>query len=189
MTVPVIDNARARHIFLSRHGLAAAPIGAGRGDDLAGFVGNLGFFQLDSVNTFARAHDLILWSRRQQYRPKALGHALAHNRHVFEYWTHDAAAIDMALFPHWRHKFARDGARLEGRWKAWRRDDFSQKIDDVLRQISIMVNAGLAMLARARTVVRAAGGIGTRPRQHWSICGALGSCRWSAAIIFARFMI
>lgn len=136
MTVPVIDNARARHIFLSRHGLAAAPRGAGRGDDLAGVIGDLGFVQLDSVNTFARAHDLILWSRRQQYRPEALGHALAHDRHVFEHWTHDAAAIDMALFPHWRHKFARDGARLESRWKAWRRDDFTQKIDDVLRQIS-----------------------------------------------------
>lgn len=66
MTVPVIDNARARHIFLSRHGLAAAPRGAGRGDDLAGVIGDLGFVQLDSVNTFARAHDLILWSRRQQ---------------------------------------------------------------------------------------------------------------------------
>jgi len=93
MTVPVIDNARARHIFLSRHGLAAAPRGAGRGDDLAGVIGDLGFVQLDSVNTFARAHDLILWSRRQQYRPEALGHALAHDRHVFEHWTHDAAAI------------------------------------------------------------------------------------------------
>ena len=42
----------------------------------------------------------------------------------------------MALFPHWRHKFARDGARLESRWKEWRRDDFTQKIDDVLRHVT-----------------------------------------------------
>ena len=45
MTVPVIDNARALHIFLSRHGLAAASRGAGRGDDLAGVIGDLGFVQ------------------------------------------------------------------------------------------------------------------------------------------------
>lgn len=136
MSVPVMDNARARQIFLSRHGLSAAPSGAGKGDDLAGVISDLGFVQLDSVNTFARAHDLILWSRRQQYRPEALGHALARDRHVFEHWTHDAAAIDMALFAHWRHKFARDGATLEGRWKEWRRDDFTQKIDEVLRHVS-----------------------------------------------------
>lgn len=132
----MIGNARARHIFLSRHGLAGAPSGVGKGHDLAGVIGDLGFVQLDSVNTFARAHDMILWSRRQQYRPEALGHALARDRHVFEHWTHDAAAIDMALFPYWRHKFARDGAKLEGRWKEWRRDDFTQKIDEVLRQVS-----------------------------------------------------
>ncbi|MCO4842512.1 MAG: YcaQ family DNA glycosylase [Yoonia sp.] len=133
---PVIDNNRARHIFLARHGLSAAPSGGGKSADVAGVIGDLGFVQLDSVNTFARAHDLILWSRRQQYRPPALGHALARDRHVFEHWTHDAAAIDIALFPHWRHKFARDAATLEGRWKEWRRDDFTKKIDDVLRQVS-----------------------------------------------------
>lgn len=134
--IPVLCNARARHNFLHRHGLSALPSGTGKGADLAGVISDLGFVQLDSVNTFARAHDLILWSRRQQYRPAALGHCLARDRDVFEHWTHDAAAIDMALFPHWRHKFARDAATLEGRWKEWRRDDFTKKIDEVLRQVS-----------------------------------------------------
>ena len=134
--IPVLKNARARHVFLQRHGLSDAPSGAGKGADLAALIAGLGFVQLDSVNTFARAHDLILWSRRQQYRPAALGHALARDRDVFEHWTHDAAAIDMGLFAHWRHKFARDAAVLEGRWTSWRRDDFTQKIDEVLRQVS-----------------------------------------------------
>ncbi len=110
----MLTNARARHVFLQRHGLSDAPSGAGKGADLAALIAGLGFVQLDSVNTFARAHDLILWSRRQQYRPAALGHALARDRDVFEHWTHDAAAIDMGLFAHWRHKFARDAAVLEG---------------------------------------------------------------------------
>ncbi|MBB5722907.1 hypothetical protein FHS72_002543 [Loktanella ponticola] len=136
MTVPVIPNDRARHIFLSKHGLVDAPTGTGKGADLQAAVDDLGFVQLDSVNTFARAHDLILWSRRQQYRPAHLSNLLTVDRGVFEHWTHDASAISMAHFPHWRLKFARDAVWLESRWKEWRRDDFTKKIDEVLRHIS-----------------------------------------------------
>ena len=136
MTVPIIDNTTARRIFLARHGLMDAPSGPGKGADLQAVLDDLGFVQLDSVNTFARAHDLILWSRRQQYRPPNLSNLLTRDRGVFEHWTHDASAISMAHFPHWRLKFARDAAWLESRWKTWRRDDFSRKIDGVLRQIS-----------------------------------------------------
>ena len=136
MTAPVIDNARARRIFLDRHGLRDTPTGPGKGADLQGVVDDLGFVQLDSVNTFARAHDLILWSRRQQYRPAHLSNLLTRERGVFEHWTHDAAAISMQHFPHWRLKFARDARHLETRWAEWRRGDFSRKIDDVLRRIA-----------------------------------------------------
>jgi uncharacterized protein YcaQ len=136
MSVPVLSNAAARHVFLHRHMLSDAPSGAGKGDDLAGVIRHLGFVQLDSVNTFSRAHDMILWARRQQYRPAALGHMLARDRQVFEHWTHDASAIDMQHFPHWRLKMQRDGARLAGHWKDERRDDFTAKVDTVLRQVS-----------------------------------------------------
>lgn len=136
MTVPVIHNQTARHLFLAKHGLATRPSGAGKGADLKGVIDDLGFVQLDSVNTFARAHDLILWSRRQQYRPKALQHLLHRDRQVFEHWTHDAAIIPMESFAHWRLRFARDATRMEERWKEWRRGDFTSKIDAVLRRIS-----------------------------------------------------
>ena len=136
MTIPVLDNLKARHIFLARHGLAGRPSGSGKGTDLKGVLDHLGFVQLDSVNTFARAHDLILWSRRQQYRAKALQHLLHRDRQVFEHWTHDAAIIPIESFAHWRLRFARDEALLSSRWKEWRRDDFHAKIDDVLKRIS-----------------------------------------------------
>ncbi|WP_373635751.1 winged helix-turn-helix domain-containing protein [Yoonia sp. SS1-5] len=135
MTVPILPNRDARHLFLHKHGLDDRPSGPGKGADLCDVLDHLGFVQLDSVNTFARAHDLILWARRQQYRPRAL-QTLLQNRSVFEHWTHDAAAIPMALFPHWRLRFARDATRMETRWKEWRRGDFTAKIDDVLRHIS-----------------------------------------------------
>lgn len=136
MTVPVIENTTARRLFLDRHGLGAAPAGPGKGADLQEVIDALGFVQLDSVNTFARAHDLILWSRRQRYRPANLSNLLTRDRGVFEHWTHDAAAISMQHFPHWRLKFARDAQNLETRWAEWRRGDFSRKIDDVLRRIA-----------------------------------------------------
>lgn len=136
MTVPVLTNAQARLEFLDKHGLIDAPAGAGKGADLASVISELGFVQLDSVNTFARAHDLILWSRRQQYRPRALHHALARDKAVFEHWTHDAAAIDMQLYRHWKLKFARDAKRIGEQWKDWRRGEFMEKTETVLRQIS-----------------------------------------------------
>lgn len=135
MSVPVLSNATARRIFLHRHGLSDAPSGPGKGADLAGVIGSLGFVQLDSVNTFARAHDLILWTRRQQYRPRALDKLLV-GRDLFEHWTHDAATIPMAQFPHWRLRFARDAKWCETKWSAWRRAGFMEKLDDVMRQIS-----------------------------------------------------
>ena len=111
MSVPVLSNAAARAVFLQRHGLRDAPTGG----NISGVIADLGFVQLDSVNTFARAHDLILWSRGQQYVGADLQNALARDRSVFEHWTHDAAAIDMNLYPHWRTKFARDAATLASR--------------------------------------------------------------------------
>ncbi len=136
MIVATLSNTDARRIFLARHGLSNAPSGTGNSNDVATVIGDLGFVQLDSVNTFARAHDLILWSRRQQYRPASLNHALAHDRHVFEHWTHDAAAIDINLFPHWRLKFARDAEWIASRWKGDKRGEFMKKTEQVLRQVS-----------------------------------------------------
>lgn len=136
MSIPTLDNRRARHLFLNKHLLTGRPSGAGKGNDLKGVIDDLGFVQLDSVNTFARAHDLILWSRKQQFRPKALQHLLHRDRRLFEHWTHDAAIIPIESFAHWRLRFARDEARLASRWQNDRRDDFHSKIDDVLRRIS-----------------------------------------------------
>ena len=134
--VPVLSNDRARRIFLGRHLLTNGPSGDGRGSDLASVITDLGFVQLDSVNTFARAHDLILWSRRQQYRPKALDHLLSRDRLLFEHWTHDASTIPIQFFPMWRIRFERSARELEARWGKDRRAGFLEKTHEVLKQIS-----------------------------------------------------
>jgi uncharacterized protein len=134
-TLPVLTNDSARRLFLDRHGLLRTVGGPGKGADLAAVIIALGFVQVDSVNTFARAHDLILWGRRGQYRPPALGDLLARHRAVFEHWTHDAAVIPMDQFPHWRHRFDRDAAWLQTRWSEWRRPGFQEQIEEVRRHV------------------------------------------------------
>ena len=129
--MPVLSNLAARRLFLSRHLLTDTPK-----SDLAGLVEALGFVQLDSVNTLARAHDLTLWARRPTYRPRALEQLLARDRGVFEHWTHDASVIPIASFPHWRHRFARDEVRLIERWKAWHSHEFEDRFEGVLKRIS-----------------------------------------------------
>ena len=136
MTRPTLTNTRARRLFLHRHLLIDPPTGPGKGADLAGLISELGFVQLDSVNTFARAHDLILWSRRQQFQPRALELALARDRHVFEHWTHDASTIPIQFYPYWKLRFERDAEELQRRWNKDRRPGFLEKTEEVLRQIT-----------------------------------------------------
>ncbi len=179
MSVLALDNRRARAVFLARHGL-----GAQMQPSPMDVIADLGFVQLDSVNTFARAHDLILWSRHSRYRPDAMNRLLAQDRAVFEHWTHDAAIIPMDLWPHWRLRFARDATRLERRWEKDRPQGFGAQVDTVLRQIADHGGCTSGDVGRGK------GGCGTgipaRPR--WNIYGAVGRCQSRGGRGFGRSM-
>lgn len=136
ITRPLIPNRTARAIFFDRHGLAATPSGPGKGTDLQGVIDDLGFVQIDSINTVARAHHMILHARRPAYRPRNLELLHDRDRGVFEHWTHDASMISMAHFPHWRLKFARYEARLAEQYRKGRRGGFEDKFDEILKRIS-----------------------------------------------------
>ena len=133
--LPLLDNTRARALFLHRHGLAEPPSGLGKGRDLQGVIDDLGFVQLDSISTVARAHHMILHARRLAYRPKNLQLLHDRDRSVFEHWTHDASVIPVRFFPHWRLRFLRDEEKLASRWRKWGRE-FAHKTDEVLRHIA-----------------------------------------------------
>ncbi|MCX2723247.1 winged helix-turn-helix domain-containing protein [Roseibium salinum] len=135
-TIPRVPNLPARRLFLDKHGLCATPKGSGKGDDLSAVIDQLGFVQVDSINTVARAHHMIVAARRPAYKEKNLKALLERDRQLFEHWTHDAAVIPAALFPHWRLRFERDKEALMGRWRNWRRNGFEAKFDEVLKQIS-----------------------------------------------------
>lgn len=133
--VPRLSNTQARRLFLERHGLCDDPSRkVGRGE-LQTLIERLGFVQVDSINTVARAHDLILFSRRQCYRPKQLKTLLEKERSLFEHWTHDASIIPSRFYPYWELRFERYRERLIERWRQWRQEGFEEKIDDVLAHI------------------------------------------------------
>lgn len=135
MTLLLIGNRDARRIFLHRHLLSDAPQGPASGNDLLQLIQGLGFVQLDSINTVARAHDLILFSRRQRYRPQALKTLYERDGALFEHWTHDAAVIPMGYYPHWELRRQRDAQMLRQRYKNWHQHDFEGRFQTVLDQI------------------------------------------------------
>lgn len=135
MTRARIDNRSARRLFLQRHALLEQPAGPARGDALLELITRLGFVQLDSINTVARAHDLILHARRPSYRADHLGRIYDRGGALFEHWTHDAAVIPMAFYPHWQLRFERDARLLQARWRNWRRDGFEARFRPVLDHV------------------------------------------------------
>ncbi|MCB6179824.1 winged helix DNA-binding domain-containing protein [Rhodobacter sp. Har01] len=136
MALPVIDNLTARRLFLDRHALAEAPVGPSSGAALGALIDRIGFVQVDSINTVERAHHMILWSRRQGYRPEALKPLLERDRVLWEHWTHDASVLPVSVYGHWKHRFARDRGRLVESWTGWQREGFHEKFDAVLKQVA-----------------------------------------------------
>lgn len=131
----LIPNPLARRLFLDRHALAEPPTGAASGPALAALIDRIGFVQVDSINTVERAHHMILWSRRQSYKPAALHRLIEKDRMLWEHWTHDASILPIHLHGHWHHRFAHDANRLHGNWKKWFREGYEAQFDTILRRI------------------------------------------------------
>jgi uncharacterized protein YcaQ len=135
MPPPLIANADARRAFLAAQGLARPVGGRLTRDGLYDLVEQLGFVQVDSINTVERAHHLILFSRNHTYRHGQLSHLVERKAALFENWTHDAAIIPTRFYPYWMCRFARERETLRERWRKWRRDGFEEALDQVLEHV------------------------------------------------------
>lgn len=131
----LIRNGDARRLFLHLQGLSRSPRERLGRDGLRDLIEQIGFVQVDSINTVERAHHQILFSRNQTYRQTHLKALLEHDRVLFENWTHDAALIPCVFYPHWRRRFERVRDDLRSRWRKWRRSGFEDLIDDVRAKI------------------------------------------------------
>ncbi len=134
--LPTLPNPRARRLFLQRHALSEAPVGPASGQALLDLIDRIGFVQVDSINTVARAHEMILWSRRQTFRPPALKRLVERDRSLWEHWTHDASILPVRLHGVWQHRFQRDEMRLQANWKRWFREGYETQFDSILDRIA-----------------------------------------------------
>ena len=133
---PLLDNASARRLLLAGSGLARPPRRALDDDALLALIEAMGFVQVDSIATVARAHHMILLARNQSYRATALAHLLEGNGALFENWTHDAAILPSRLYPYWRHHFRRERERLARRWRGYGRTGFEAHLEAVRERIA-----------------------------------------------------
>jgi len=131
----LIRNEDARRLFLHLQGLSRPPRQRLDRAGLRDLIEQIGFVQVDSINTVERAHHQILFARNQTYRQDQLKALHERDRAVFENWTHDAAFIPCAFYPHWRPRFRRERERLRARWRKWRRDGFEEHIAHVRARI------------------------------------------------------
>jgi len=113
-----LSNQQARLLLLNRQGLARdtrAPFDA---DTLQELIHQLGYVQLDSINTVERAHHMILHTRSDGYTHAHLKELHETRKTLFEHWTHDACLIPTQFYPHWRHRFqATKHSRSTPRWE------------------------------------------------------------------------
>ena len=125
----------ARRAFLGLQGLADSPRRALTVDGLDALIGQLGFVQLDSIQTVARAHHMILRARADGYRPALLQRLHERERRLFEHWTHDASVIPVDLYPHWRRRMDRETDLMHRRFSEWHGEDFRRQADAILDRI------------------------------------------------------
>lgn len=122
----------ARRLLLAGCALDRAPARATKPRVLA-LVRELGFVQVDSINSVERAHHLILHARLDGYEPAQLAHHTETSRHAFEHWTHDASVIRSDWLPWWTHRFERSRARL--RQSAWMRERLGRNWRKTLAEV------------------------------------------------------
>lgn len=116
MNATLISTETARRLFLGAQGLLADPARKVARSTLTKLIEQMGFVQLDSINYVERAHHLTLGSRLDAYKQEHFTHLIETRRHLFEHWTHDAAAIPTTWFAHWKPRFADYEIKLRYRW-------------------------------------------------------------------------
>jgi uncharacterized protein YcaQ len=154
----------ARRMLLSAQGLLTDPARPATARNLQSLIEQMGFVQIDTINTVERAHHLTLLSRMGEYRPALLAKLLEHKRSLFEHWTHDASVIPSKWFPHWKHRFERHRQRI--RTNAWWNQRIGANPDAMIEQIKQRIERDGPLLSRDFEHDRNESGSGSAPIEN-----------------------
>jgi uncharacterized protein YcaQ len=137
MTIRISPD-QARRLVLQLQGLAEPPRRRLSALGLLGLIERLGFVQLDSINTVARAQHMILFARNETYRPALLKRLHEDERALFEHWTDRIASLlPVRFYPYWRLRFGREQAAVEARFRRWFGDGFASELERLLERIRV----------------------------------------------------
>lgn len=145
----------ARRMALAAQGFADPPHRTPTLRTLDRAVGRTGLLQVDSVNVFARAHLMPLYSRMGPYDPDLLRRASSGpDRRLVEYWAHVQALMPVELWPFMAHR--RDHYRSTAKW--------GMGVDPALeaRVLAVVAERGPVT---ARDLESEFGAV--RSREHW----------------------
>jgi uncharacterized protein YcaQ len=113
--VEQLSLAQARRIALAAQGFTdPLPSGSVTARHLRRVLSRTQLLQIDSVNVFARAHHMPVYSRVGPWDPALLDDVAFRRREVFEYWGHMASYLPVELQPLLRWRMARAEAHQEG---------------------------------------------------------------------------
>ena len=111
----------ARRLAVTKQHLAGKlPTGSAR-EAILSVIRDLGFVQLDPINTVAPSHVLVLWSRVGDFQLSDLDRLLWDEKKVFEHWSHAASIVlteDYPLHYSLMRQYPESLSKSWGGWKA-----------------------------------------------------------------------
>ena len=135
MKPEVVTAESARLLLMGAQGLLEDPERRASPSVLRRLVERMGFVQLDSINVVERAQHLTLGSRLDDYRHEHFASLLERERSLFEHWTHDASAVPVRWFAHWKPRFERGRTRvMKSSWWRERMGREPERIVDGVRE-------------------------------------------------------
>ena len=95
-------------------------------------IERIGYVQIDTIAVVQRAHHHTFWSRQHDYAPEMLHELQAHDRKVFEGWTHAASYIPMSDYRYYLPKMRAFASR--SRTQEWMSEN-AGLVDKVLTRL------------------------------------------------------
>src|SRR5437899_8721457 len=109
----------ARRLAVTKQHLAGKTTGSAA-DAILSVIRDLGYVQLDPINTVAPSHVLVLWSRVGNFRLSDLDRLLWDEKKLFEHWSHAASIVLTEDYPLHYSLMRRYPESLSKSWGGWR---------------------------------------------------------------------
>src|SRR5206468_9995427 len=109
----------ARRLAVTKQHLAGKTTGSAA-DAILSVIRDLGYVQLDPINTVAPSHVLVLWSRVGNFRLSDLDRLLWDEKKLFEHWSHAASIVLTEDYPLHHSLMRRYPESLSKSWGGWR---------------------------------------------------------------------